>query len=127
MEGGEAQAGSRQRILLTVGIAVGALAVIVGLALVAGGGADEPTTFAEGSVPPRQTGDLEGAAEAAGCELTDHESEGRKGTGEDVDYKTDPPNSGDHSPEPADDAAYRTDPPPDENLVHTLFHGRIVI
>jgi hypothetical protein len=127
MEAGEPQQdGSRQRIAVTLGIATLALAGIVALALVAGS-SSEPSGFEEGSVPAREIADLDRAVEASGCTATNEKSEGRIETGENVDYEADPPHSGDHAPEPAEDAAYRTDAPPDENLVHTLFHGRILM
>ena len=80
-----------------------------------------------GSVPRRQIGDLNRAAEAADCSVTDPQSEGDLETTERVTYKDDPPHSGNHGPEPAVDAAYRSDPPADESVVHSLYHGRIVI
>ena len=100
------------------------LAAIVGISLVAAGGGDD---FPDGSVPPRQIGDLDSAAEAAGCTVRDPDSEGDTETAEPVEYRDDPPHSGDHAPEPAEEGAYRDDPPADENLVHALFHGRIII
>lgn len=112
--------------MLTVVAAVALFAVIVTVALVAGGGGGG-SDFASGSVPPRKIGDIDGAARAARCELADPRSEGKVETGEPVDYRADPPHSGDHAPEPAEDGAYREDPPPDENVVHALFHGRIAI
>lgn len=107
-------------------MAVAALAVIVAVALLAGGGGD-PTGFSEGSVPPRKIGDLDGAAKAAGCSLSDPKSEGKVETGEPVEYRSDPPHSGDHAPEPPEDGAYRSNPPATEAVVHALLHGRIVI
>jgi hypothetical protein len=103
------------------------LGVVIALALLAGGGSSNPTTWPEGKAPPRRIGDLDGAAEAAGCALSDPRSEGRTGTSEPVEYRSDPPHSGNHAPEPAPDGAYRSEAPPTEKVVHTLFHGRVVI
>jgi hypothetical protein len=110
MEDGSAQNGSaqdaaRRRIALTAGFALAALAAIVAVALLSGGGEEEPSGFAAGSVPKQRIGDLDGAAAAAGCELRDEKSEGRGQTGGDVDYAADPPHSSDHAPEPAVDGA----------------------
>jgi hypothetical protein len=112
--------------VLTAAIAVAALVAIVAVALLAGGGG-ESSDFAEGSVPPRKVGDLDSAARAAGCSPSDPKSEGEQETGDPVEYRSDPPHSGDHAPEPPEDGAYRSDPPPDEAVVHSLYHGRIVI
>jgi hypothetical protein len=114
-------------VVLTVVIAVGAFAAIIAVALLAGGGGGETTTFPQGSAPTRTIGDLDRAAEAARCSLSDPKSEGKTETGGTVEYVSDPPHSGDHAPEPPQDGAYRTDPPPDEALVHALLHGRVVI
>jgi hypothetical protein len=112
--------------MLTAAIAVVALLAIVAIALLAGGGGDSPE-FADGSVPPRRIGDLDGAARAAECSVSDPKSEGETETAEPVEYRSDPPHSGDHAPEPAEDAAYRSEPPPTEAVVHALYHGRVVI
>lgn len=128
MEGStEGTESANRRILLTVAVAVAALAAIIAVALLASGGSDGPDGFPDGSVPPRQIGDLDRAVQAAGCTARDPASEGRTETGDTVDYESDPPHSGDHAPEPAADGAYRSEPPATENLVHGLFHGRILI
>ena len=119
--------GAQRRVALTIGVAVVALAVIVAAAVLVGGGSDEADEFAKGSVPPRKVGDLDSAVRAAGCSARDPESEGKAETSEPVEYRSDPPHSGDHAREPAPEGAYRSDPPATENIVHALFHGRIVI
>ena len=118
------EAGRRKLVLAAV-LALATLIAIIAVALLAAGGGNED--FPEGSVPPRAIGDLESAAEAADCALADPRSEGDTETAEPVEYRSDPPHSGDHAPEPADDGAYRDDPPADENVVHSLYHGRIVV
>jgi hypothetical protein len=123
----DAGEGAGRRIALTLGVALVALVAIVAVALFAGGADSAPKGFPDGSVPPRKVGDLDGAVRAADCSLRDPESEGRQQTGETVDYRSDPPHSGDHAPEPPTDGAYRSDPPATEAVVHALFHGRIVI
>lgn len=74
--------------------------------------------------------DLTSAAEAAGCDLqTDLEDEGNGHLGPNDDppeYGTNPPTSGDHSPEPLADGAF-TPMPPAVNALHALEHGRVAI
>ena len=126
MDGSAQDDGARRRLALAGALAAVAAVVIVAV-LVSSGGSSTPSGFSVGSVPPRSIRGLDRAAKKAGCELEDPRSEGRTATGETVAYRSDPPHSGDHSPEPAVDAAYRSDPPPTEKVVHSLFHGRIVI
>jgi hypothetical protein len=80
--------------------------------------------------PPVEQADLELAAEAADCELhLDLEDEGNTHIEDDAktpDYGTDPPTSGDHSPENVPDGAY-LDTPELRNSVHSLEHGRVEI
>jgi hypothetical protein len=90
-------------------------------------GQAEPTKFAEGSAPKPRITDLDQAVRRANCELRDFPEEGDGQTAGRVNYRSDPPHSGQQSPEPAQDGAYYDDPPTDETLVHSLRHGRIVI
>jgi hypothetical protein len=87
--------------------------------------------------PPLEQGDLQGAARAASCDLQlDLEDEGNTHiTNEDqsVDYKTNPPTSGDHYGVPSEtgsgalaDGAYLNTPPM-TRAVHSLEHGRVEI
>jgi hypothetical protein len=80
--------------------------------------------------PPLEQGDLEAAAKAANCELQlDLEDEGNTHINPDAktpEYKTNPPTSGDHSPENLADGAY-LEFPPQINSTHTMEHGRIMI
>jgi hypothetical protein len=46
---------------------------------------------------------------------------------EKVHYKENPPTSGRHYQIPADDGIYNGKPPTDEQLVHPLEHGRVII
>ena len=85
----------------------------------------------EGTPPPElQQGDLELAAKAADCELElGLPDEGNTHIAPDAkapDYKTNPPTSGDHSPENLADGAY-LEFPDTINSTHSLEHGRIVI
>jgi hypothetical protein len=77
--------------------------------------------------PPLQQGDLEVAAEEAGCDLRlDLPDEGATHVQKDFEYDTNPPTSGDHHPEQQADGAY-SEQVPDEHAVHALEHGRIEI
>lgn len=152
-------AAERRRLLLGYVVAGGlTLAVVVGIVIViaGSGGGDEPGTVdgeeipnaahietqsgflhgyspdgREGTPPPGLAqGDLELAAEAAGCELMlDLDEEGTTHITKRSDapeYKTNPPTSGDHWPEQLADGAYSEMPDPIYS-VHALEHGRIAI
>jgi len=70
------------------------------------------------------------AAEQAGCgPIESHEDEGQRHIDPNeqyTDYKTNPPTSGPHRPQPAPWGSYR-EAPEQEALVHNLEHGGIVI
>jgi hypothetical protein len=85
----------------------------------------------EGTPPPDlEQGDLEQAAKAASCDLQlDLPDEGNTHISADdpvPDYKTTPPTSGNHDPNPQADGAYAEEPEP-VHFVHALEHGRIEI
>jgi hypothetical protein len=131
----EAAAAERRKRLVGYGAGGGlAVAAIVAVIVVfAAGGGDDGSSgsgvqgeFPEGSIPAARTADLEQAAKAAGCKVEDFPEEGNGHVQTAVDYKTNPPTSGDHNPIPAEDGAY-TDAPETEALVHSLEHGRITI
>jgi Protein of unknown function (DUF3105) len=82
-----------------------------------------------GSVPEQQEFDLAAAARAAGCELRSRRASDRTHTNSldaVVNYDTNPPTSGRHYQFPAEDGAYG-EAPQDEELVHTLEHGRVIV
>jgi len=114
-----------------VKLAAAAAAVLVGgiLVALAVAGRSEPSDFAAGGAAPQrgEITDLGPAARQAGCEARDFREEGDGTTADPVDYRSDPPHSGRHGPEPAQDGAYYDDPPPAEAIVHALRHGRIAI
>ena len=117
-----AAAAKRKRTLQIAGGAVVALAVIAGVALaVAGGG---------GSNRPSEAA-VKTAATAAGCVYRSFPEEGRGHTAAvrtPANYKTNPPTSGDHNPDPAPDGLYPSgNEPALGNWVHTLEHGRILL
>lgn len=135
-EQAEARAAAlRRRLQLVVGgvLAVAAVAAVA-VALTSGGGdggggdGESTSKGANVPIPARKERDLDRAAKAAGCVLQNPRIEGDTHTGDKVDYKSNPPTSGNHNPAPADDGIY--DPgntPAKENYVHTLEHGRIEI
>lgn len=110
------------------------IAVVVGVVLaVSGGGDDGPGTDVQtgatdgAAIPPVQERNLEKAVEAADCKLASPSLESSTHVDEKVEYKTNPPTSGNHSPEAALDGIYvpGNEPEP-ENYVHSLEHGRII-
>jgi Protein of unknown function (DUF3105) len=110
--------------LVAAGVAAGAAALFVGVALLTSSG---PSDFQKVKAPPQGTLELRSAVAATGC--TEHHlpKEGDGETTEDVKYRSNPPHSGRQAPEPGPDGAYYDNPPDDEALVHTLRHGRVVI
>jgi hypothetical protein len=152
----EKREASAERRRLVIGYVVAGLmtaAVVVGLVIVvasSGGGGDEiggeeipdaahielQTGYAndakpdgrEGaSPPPLAQGDLQKAAEEAGCELRldlpDEGSTHLRSGAEPPEWDTNPPTSGDHSPEQQADGAWTG---VDElNTLHALEHGRV--
>jgi Protein of unknown function (DUF3105) len=153
-------AAERRRLILGYAVAgVLTLAVVVGIVIViAGSGDDGEATVGgeevpdaahievqsgsanevapdgrEGTPPPPVAqGDLEVAAEEAGCELRlDLPDEGNthiRPNDEPPDYETNPPTSGNHivPPRQQADGAYAEYPDP-VFTVHSLEHGRIAI
>ena len=110
--------------------AAAAAVLLVGgiLVALAVAGRGEKSEFEPGgSVPEQKVVELDAAAKAAGCEARDFQEEGDGETAGTVNYRADPPHSGQQNPQPAQDGAYYSDPPTDETLVHSLRHGRIVI
>jgi uncharacterized protein DUF3105 len=136
------QARRRRMYSIVVGGALGLAAIAAVVVAVAAGGGDGggsaggvPTgasTF-EGAVnpPPQQQTDLDAAAKAAGATLKNPVIEGRThiDEGTKVVYKTNPPTSGNHDPQPAGDGVYdKTFSALDtRHFVHTLEHGRIEV
>jgi hypothetical protein len=110
------------------------IAVVVGVVLAVTGGGDDdhgktgtPTT-AEGdaAIPEIKDRNLESAAATAKCEVTNPALEGSTHVNDKVEYKTNPPTSGNHNPNAALDGFYPAGNEPEpENLVHALEHGRV--
>jgi hypothetical protein len=137
----EAAANERRKRMVGFGAAglLVAVAVIAIIAVVLAGGGDskdssssgeargaEPTDdFPKASIPKPKPTTLEAAAKAAQCTVKQFPSEGRSHVSGKVDYKTNPPTSGNHFEIPAADGAYNQAPDV-EPLVHSLEHGRVI-
>jgi hypothetical protein len=130
------RASRRKRMQLAFG-GVLALAVIAGIVVVVfvlggsdtNGKAKTPTSTAK--LPTQQVSDIKEAAKAAGCTLENPAYEGanhEQKTFKPSDYKTNPPTSGNHTPDWYDDGIYAPgDTPNLGKTVHPLEHGRIEI
>src|SRR4051794_19702234 len=137
----EAAAGDRRKRMMGLGVAgalvVAAIAAIAVAVLASGGGdsggsgksaAPQGEKFVNAPIPATQATNLEAAAKAAKCKLAQHPSEGRSHVSGHVDYKTNPPSSGNHFEIPAEDGPYAPDSAPSmEALVHSLEHGRVIL
>ncbi len=127
----KAQQGRKRAGLVAGGVLAAALIVLAGILAFTGEdteGANQ--TIGNTAVPGRQIRDLDEAARAASCELNQHPVEGRDHVAPDarVTYRTNPPNSGDHTVIAAQDGVYAPGNPPDlKQSVHALEHGRINI
>ncbi len=121
----------RKRLGLALAAILGVAALVV-IGFVALGGDDEPPTGNGGgsaAIPPQRVDDPDEAARAAGCTNKEHPIEGNGHVPDDtkVDYKTNPPTSGDHSEPPAAAIGIyaQGNPPNLLRSVHALEHGRI--
>jgi hypothetical protein len=132
------RAARRKRMQLAFGgaLALAAIAGIVVAVFVLGGdGGDGPKQASESTsaakLPEQQISDLKEAAAAAGCTLNNPAFEGANHEQKDFkpsDYKSNPPTSGNHSPDWYEDGIYAPgDVPELGKLVHPLEHGRILI
>ena len=132
-------AARRKRLQYVVGgllaLALVAGVVALGVLGLGGGGSDsgEPAQPSEAAaaveLPTQETGDLQDAAKSAGCKVTHPEIEGathETKTFAPADYGTNPPTSGNHTPDWYEDGIYAPGGTPElGKLVHTLEHGRI--
>ena len=124
-----------RRLQLALG-AVVLVAVVVAIVIVAAGGSDTssnadtpaPSSSGTAAIPAVSNRNLESATKAAGCVLRSPAIEGRTHVTTSVTYRTNPPTSGNHNPEPALDGIYEPgNSPTPEHFVHALEHGRIEI
>jgi hypothetical protein len=131
----QAREAERRKRLVGYGAAgalgLAALVVVAVLLLSGGGGGDASADVLPdgGEVPRQQETEVEAAAQGAGCELESNRVRGREHTtslSERVQYATNPPTGGNHFIQPSEDNAY-SQAPQDEELVHSLEHGRVII
>lgn len=147
----EREEGKSQKRRLYVGYGVAGVlvfAIVAGIVVVATGGSgasgnahisqasgstnDVAVDDREGVEPAAaQVTNLERAAEQAGCDLRlrlRNEGATHVSPETDVEYQTSPANSGNHVEPPFQqaDGAY-SEPPDQENVIHSLEHGRMAI
>lgn len=124
----------RRRLLRTAGAALAAVLIVgIIIAIAASSGRDggQGTGSSSGSAKPvalaaPRESDLRAAAAKAGCVLRDFPNFGQQHTANKVSYKSSPPTSGPHNPQPAQDGAYAPgNPPALGQSVHALEHGRV--
>jgi hypothetical protein len=136
----KAAAARRKRLQIGGGVLLGAAAiagVVVAIAVGMGGDDSGPSGSGEvdpavaARIPEQQTTDINEAAKAAGCTLKTAEFEGANHEEKEfrpADYQTNPPTSGNHTPDWYEDGIYAPDTTNDlGRLVHTLEHGRVNI
>jgi len=133
------RAARRKRMTLAFGglLGVALIAGIVVVVLVLGGddSSSKPTKASDAAanvkLPPQATSDMAAAAKAAGCTLTNPAYEGASHEDKKFkpsDYKTNPPTSGNHTPDWYEDGIYAAGDTPDlGKTVHPLEHGRIEV
>ena len=133
------RAARRKRMQLAFGGLL-AVAVIAGIAVAVlistggddgGGPAKASDSASTAKLPEQATSDIEAAAKAAGCTLNNPAYEGANHAQKDFkpsDYRTNPPTSGNHTPDWYEDGIYAPgDTPSLGKLVHPLEHGRIEV
>jgi hypothetical protein len=118
------------------GLLVLAVVIVAAVLLLGGGGSGggSDAQAAEvfpggGSIPTLTATDVGPAAAAAGCRLKTVKATSRQHTtslSDRVKYSTNPPTSGKHYEVPVQDGIYG-DAPQDEQLVHNMEHGRVII
>jgi hypothetical protein len=127
------EAARRKRMVgYGVGGALGLAAIVVVAFLLLGGDSGKASTEVYpggGSVPDQKTSSLNAAIKAAGCKLTTEKATSRAHStslDEHIKYRTNPPTDGKHYFDPPSDGAY-DNPPQDEQLLHNLEHGRVIV
>ena len=133
------RAARRKRMTLAFGglLGVALIAGIVVAVLVLGGddSSSKPTQASNAAanvkLPAQATSDMAAAAKAAGCTLSNPAYEGASHEDKKFkpsDYKTNPPTSGNHTPDWSEDGIYAAGDTPDlGKTVHPLEHGRIEV
>ena len=136
-----ARAAARKRLIGIVVAAILVLGIVGALAAVllsggdddggGGGGGDGGSARVSypdaGEIPDQKQADLAKAVEASGCKEDEHKAEGAgQHTEEPVNYQTEPPAIGAHSPAASEDNIFE-EAPQTEQVVHALEHGRVVV
>jgi hypothetical protein len=134
----QARAAEQRKKMVGYGAAaaIAIIAVAVGILLLAGGDdagsgpGNAGNVFPDGgSFPEQKVFDIGPAAKAAGCQLQTKKGTARGHTTsltDRVKYNTNPPTTGRHYEIPAQDGIYG-EAPQDEQLVHNMEHGRVII
>jgi hypothetical protein len=118
--------------LLGVALVAG-IAVVVLISTGSSSGDSGPSSpkAASAKLPQQATSDYQKAAKAAGCTLSNPAYEGANHEAKKFkpsDYKTNPPTSGNHTPDWYQDGIYAPGDTPDlGKTVHPLEHGRIEV
>jgi len=133
------RAARRKRMTLAfgglLGVALVAGIVVVVLVLGSDDSSSQPTKASDAAanvkLPAQATSDMAAAAKAAGCTLSNPAYEGASHEDKQFkpsDYKTNPPTSGNHTPDWYEDGIYAAGDTPDlGKTVHPLEHGRIEV
>ena len=134
----QARAAEQRKKMVGYGAAaaIAIIAVAVAILLLTGGDdagsgpGNAGNVFPDGgSFPEQKVFDVGPAAKAAGCQLQTKKGTARGHTtslSDRVKYNTNPPTTGRHYEIPAQDGIYGT-APQDEQLVHNMEHGRVII
>ena len=132
-----AQSARTKRLQIIGGAVIGIAAIVVAVVLITSGGGGSGDGGGNGSVsttastavklPARKITNLEDGGQDGRLHAEEPADRGPRATRRHtVTYKTNPPTSGNHNPEPSQDGVY--DPgntPSPEHYVHSLEHGRI--
>ena len=108
----------RRRRLLVRSAVAGVLLLVVG--------AVAAVVISNRRASERTISQLEAGACQFDRESDEDSGQGRNHVSASVAYRTNPPAGGNHSPSPAAPNVYR-EPPPDEQVVHSMEHGDIVL
>jgi hypothetical protein len=134
----QARAAEQRKKMVGYGAAaaIAIIAVAVGILLLTGGDdagsgpGNAGNIFPDGgSFPEQKVFEVSPAAKAAGCQLQTKKGTAREHTtslSDRVKYNTNPPTTGRHYEIPAQDGIYG-EAPQDEQLVHNMEHGRVII
>ena len=116
--------------VLAIAVVVVGILLLTGGDEAGGGPGNSGNVFPDGgSFPEQKVFEVAPAAKAAGCEVQTKRGTARDHTtdlSQRVKYNTNPPTTGRHYEIPAQDGIYG-EAPEDEQLVHNLEHGRVIV